>query len=204
MNRRVELSRLRCTRAGLLRATLGGGAVVAGGAATASWTGGWAPAAAPSKSTDVKVLNLFLLLEQVQESLYREALQEGRLEGGLEEFARTVGDQERKHVALLTKRLGGDARERPQSNFGDAVTDPKRFQDVAIKLEEATIAAFISQGANLTRDAVAAVVPLVSVEARQVAWVRDLAGMSPAPRAADPPRDADQILDELRKEGFIQ
>lgn len=204
MNRWAEPSRLRWTRAGLLRAALGGGAVVAGGAATASWTGGGAPGAAPSKSTDTKILNLFLLLEQVQEGLYREAVDGGKLKGKLEEFARTVGGQESEHVALLTERLGGNARERPQSDFGDAVADSERFQDVAIKLEEATIAAFISQGANLTRDALAAVVPLVSVEARQVAWVRDLAGVSPAPRAADPPRDADQILDELRGQGFIQ
>ena len=188
----------------MLRAALGGGAVVAGGAATASWTGGGAPAAAPSKSTDVSILNIFLLLEQVQEGFYLEAVRAGRLDGRLGDFARIVGAQERKHVALLTERLGGRARGRPQSDFGDAVADPERFQDAAIKLEEATIAAFISQGANLTRDALAAVVPLVSVEARQVAWVRDLAGVSPAPRAADPARAADEILDELREARFIR
>src|SRR5688572_32161233 len=39
---------------------------------------------------------------------------------------------------------------------------------------------------------------LISVEARQVAWLRDLAGISPAPRAADPARKADAVLRELR------
>jgi ferritin-like protein len=102
------------------------------------------------------------------------------------------------------ERLGGRARGRPRSDFGAAVTDPKKFRDAAIMLEESTIAAFISQGANLTRDALAEVVPMVSVEARQVAWVRDLAGVSPAPRAADPARDSKDILDDLRRQGFIQ
>ena len=203
MNRPDEGSGRRWTRASLLRAALGGSAVVAGGAATASWIGGDAPLAAPSESADVEILNLFLLLEQVQEGFYREVVRSGRVQGPLQTFARTVGAQESEHVALLTDRLGGRARGRPQSDFGDAASDPERFQDAAIKLEEATIAAFISQSANLTRDALAAVVPLVSVEARQVAWVRDLAGVSPAPRAADPARDSNEILDELRNEGFI-
>jgi hypothetical protein len=194
----------RWTRARLLRATLGGATVVAGGAATASWTGGGAPAAAPSANADVEILNLFLLLEQVQQSFYGDAIRKGRLDAELERFASTVGAQEEKHVALLTKRLGRHARSRPRSDFGAAVTDPKQFQDAAIMLEESTIAAFISQGANLTRDALAAVVPLVSVEARQAAWLRDLAGVSPAPRAADPARNSDEIIADLRRQGFIQ
>jgi hypothetical protein len=180
------------TRAQMLGAAIGGGAAVAGVAV-----------AAPSASTDVEILNLFLLLEQVQERFYGEALRAARLQGDLRTYAGTVGAQETQHVALLSKRLGGRARPRPQSDFGDAVTDPERFQAAAIKLEESTIAAYIAQGANLTRDALAAIVPLVSVEARQAAWVRDLAGVSPAPRVADLARDRDDVLNELRGEGFI-
>ena len=44
---------------------------------------------------------------------------------------------------------------------------------------------------------------LIPVEARQVAWLRDLAGVSPAPRAADPARNADAVLQELRDKGYI-
>ena len=46
--------------------------------------------------------------------------------------------------------------------------------------------------------------PIVSVEARQAAWIRDLAGVDPAPRAADPPRDAQDVLDGLRAEGLLR
>ena len=203
MSRPDEPSRRAWTRAGVLRAALGGSAVVAGGAASATWVGGGPPAAAPSESTDVRILNLFLLLEQVQENFYREAVRSGKLDEARQTFARTAGAQESEHVALLTDRLGRRARQRPKSDFGDTTSDPERFQDAAIKLEEATIAAYIAQGANLTRVELTAVGPVVSVEARQVAWVRDLAGVSPAPRAADPPRDSAEILKELREEGFI-
>jgi hypothetical protein len=50
---------------------------------------------------------------------------------------------------------------------------------------------------------VAAISPLVSVEARQVAWVRDIAGVLPAPQAADPARKPDDVLADLRKRGLI-
>ena len=69
--------------------------------------------------------------------------------------------------------------------------------------EELTIAAYIGQGANLTRGAVGPVGTLLSVEARQVAWLLDLAGKLPAPHAADPPGKPEEILGELRKRRFI-
>ena len=50
----------------------------------------------------------------------------------------------------------------------------------------------------------ASVATLVSVEARQVAWVRDLAQTSPAPNAADAARPADEIIADLRDGGFIE
>ena len=45
---------------------------------------------------------------------------------------------------------------------------------------------------------------MVSVEARQVAWLRDLAGVSPAPRAADPARSVQDVVAELRQKGVIR
>ena len=191
------------TRAGLFRRAAAGGAVVAGGAVIGAREDGGASLAAPSADTDAEILNLFLLLEYLQEAFYREALQKARLTGDLKEFAGSVGRQESEHVAFLTKRLGGRARARPRPDFGDALSAPERFRAVAIELEELTIAAYIGQGANLTRSAVGAVGTLLSVEARQVAWLLDLAGESPAPRAADPPRKPDDVLRELRKRGFL-
>ena len=194
----------RWTRARLLRTAAGGGAALAGGAVIGRLGGQATSIAAPSEETDTEILNLFLLLEYVQEGLYEEALRVGRLTGDLQEFASTVSAQETEHVGLLDTQLGTRARAKPTLDFGDALESAERFRDRAIELEEAAVAAYIGQSANLTDEALASVAPIVSVEARQVAWVRDLAGVSPAPRAADPGRKADEILEDLRSRGYIR
>ena len=103
-----------------------------------------------------------------------------------------------------SEQLGGSTSTRPRTDFGEALADPDRFRETAIELEEATLGAYIGQGGNLTRPAVAAIAGLISVEARQVAWVRDLAGVSPAPNAADPARKPEAVLSDLRKRGYIE
>jgi hypothetical protein len=191
------------TRAGLLRAALAGGAVATGGAVMAA-SDGDAPLAAASDRLDAEILNLFLKLEYVQDAFYREALRADRLDGELLTYARTVGEQEGRHVAFLRRRLGDRAEGPPQSDFGHLLDTADDFRDSAIELEEATIAAYIGQAANLRRSTLASVATLVSVEARQAAWIRDIAGISPAPRAADPARSADAILADLRERGFLR
>jgi hypothetical protein len=193
----------RWTRARLLQGALGGGALVAGGAAIGVRSGGTS-LAAPSKDMDAEILRLLLLLERVQEAFYTAALERVGLEGKLLRYAEIVGHQESEHVEFLVKQLGGSLPPPPRSDFGDSVTDPKRFRRAAIELEEATLAAYIGQGANLTRSAMSAIAPMISVEARQAAWVRDLAGVSPAPRVADAARRPEAVLSDLRKRGFIQ
>jgi hypothetical protein len=193
----------RWTRGAALRALAGAGAVVAAGAAAGARGGGSSLLAAPSEDTDAEILNVFLLLEHVHEDFYRQALEGKRLGGDLRAFASTVAGQESAHVALLTRRLGDRAQPRPQTDFGAVLDSAEAFRETAIELEEATISAYIGQGANLQRRTVAPVATLVSVEARQVAWIRDIAGVSPAPRAADPARKADVVIAELRDRGFI-
>jgi ferritin-like protein len=192
------------TRASLFRAAVAGSAVAAGGAVMATGRRDDASLAASSKSLDADILNLFLSLEYVQEGFYRAAVDADRLDGDLLTFAKKVGGQEHDHVAFLQRKLGGRAGERPKSNFDDLVATPERFQDSAIELEESAIAAYIGQAANLRPATLADVATLVSVEARHAAWIRDLAGVSPAPRAADPARKPAEIRDDLRQKGFIE
>jgi hypothetical protein len=192
-----------CTRTALFRRAAAGGTVVAAGAWFGARSDAGTSLAAPTADTDAKILNFFLLLEHVQEAFYREALSRTRPKGALGEFARTVARQESEHVAFLTERLGSRARGRPKSDFGDALSTPERFRAAAIDLEETTIAAYIGQGANLTRDAVGEVGTLLSVEARQAAWILDLAGKSPAPNAADPAQKPGDVLAHLRRQGYI-
>jgi hypothetical protein len=194
----------RSTRGTLLRGAVTAGAVALGG--TTAWRrsrGDEAPLAAASDDMDAKILNLFLLLEDVQHAFYREAERRGRLDGDLLTFARTVGAEEREHVRFLRRRLGSHARRSPDTDFGDLLADAERFRDGAVELEEATIAAYIGQGANLRRQTLRAVAPLISVEARQAAWIRDLARANPAPRAADPARPPQDVVADLRRRGFL-
>jgi hypothetical protein len=189
------------TRGRLIRAAV---AVGAGGAVMAAAHDDDAPLAAPSETLDAKILNLFLSLEYVQDAFYREALRTDRLDGDLLTYTRTVSAQEGEHVAFLKRHLGGRADGPPKSAFGDLLATTDSFQDAAIELEEAAIAAYIGQAANLRRKTLASVATLVSVEARQAAWIRDIAKASPAPRAADPARSPDAILSDLRERGFIR
>jgi Ferritin-like domain len=191
------------TRGRFLRAALGGGAVVSGGIAFGSLRDDTAPGAATAPAHDAEVLNLFLTLEYVQQAFYEQAVRSGRLGGRLLEYARTVAGQEAQHVAMLRERLGSRADARPKSNAGDATSSPEEFQTAAVDLEEAVLAAFVGQGANLSKSTIVPVTTLISVEARQAGWIRDLAGVLPAPRAADPARKPDDVLDELRKKGLL-
>jgi hypothetical protein len=192
----------RWTRGQAVRAALG--AATAGGVLAGARMATDAAEAAPSAKQDVEILNLFLLLERVQEAFYREAVRKAGLDGGLLAFARAAAEQEHEHVAYLLDRLGSRARSQPSSDFGDALSSPERFSASAVELEEAAIAAYIGQAPNLTRGLVAKVASMLAVEARQVAWVRDLAGQNPAPRAADPAAKPAAVLADLRKRGFIR
>jgi non-specific serine/threonine protein kinase len=178
--------------------------VVAGGAAIGARPGSGTSLASPSANTDAGILNLFLRLERVQEAFYTQAIRDAGLDGALLAFARAVQTQEHEHVAFLDARLGSKARKQPASDFGELLSSPERFRAAAIELEEAAIAAYIGQAANLSRPLVASIATLVSVEARQVAWLRDIAGISPAPRAADPAQPGQAVLADLKKRGLLR
>jgi rubrerythrin len=180
---------------------LAAGAAAAGALALSSRRGG-DPLAA-SRTDDADILAVFLTLEQVQEDLYRRALEAGHIDGELRELATAVADQEREHARLLLAHLDDRTPPRAQTDFGGATDSPEAFLRTAIALEEAAIATYVGQAANLGRRQLASIARLVSVEARQAAWLRDLAGVSPAPRAADPARRADKVLDELRAKGWL-
>jgi hypothetical protein len=192
------------TRARALRAAVGGGVVVAGGAALGAAGALRTSAAAPSEQQDAEILNVFLVLERVQNAFYRDAVRRGRLRGELRRFAQTAGAHEAEHVRFLVERLGGRADAEPRVDFGDVSDRDEAFMSLAVELEEATLGAYIGQSANLTREEVGQVARMVAVEARHAAWIRDLAGEHPAPRAQDPPRDPADALARLRDRGYLR
>ena len=192
---------LRSRRDLLKVAIAGSGAVLLGGVAVERMLG--ATAAKPSASQDRQILNYALLLEYLQATFYAEALSHGGLKGELREFAEVVGSQEQAHVAFLKKALGANARQKPAFNFGEATRNPQKFGTTAQALEDAGVAAYNGQAANVTKPTLAAAIKIVSVEARHAAWIRDILGVAPAPKAADPGATVDEITAKLRSLGVL-
>jgi rubrerythrin len=159
--------------------------------------------AAPSAALDARIFNFALLLEYLQAAFYGDAVEKGQLKGEVRDFAETVAEHERQHVDYLRGALGRHARRRPSFSFGDATSDQRKFLETAVLLENTGVAAYNGQAASLTKKALAAAAEIVSVEGRHAAWISDLAGESPAPRAADPGASAREVVAALHKTGFL-
>jgi hypothetical protein len=112
-----------------------------------------------------------------------------------------VGEQERKHVALLQQILGDDASAEPSIDFDERTTSPEQVAATARLLEETASAAYIGQGANLTKRVMIDAARITSVEARHAAWIADILQKHPAPVAADPAKSPKQVFAALRKAG---
>jgi hypothetical protein len=184
----------------LERAVVGGGAIVAGGVLAT----GLAPrgATATSPALDRRVLRFLLELEELQKAFYSEARANGKLRGELREFAEVAGADEQAHVALLRKALGRHAPKPPRFDLGRTTADGKTFRETALRLEELAVAAYVGQAGNLSPKLVARAARVVSVDARHAAWIRDIAGVHPAPRAADPGQSAEKVREVRRELGI--
>jgi hypothetical protein len=191
----------RWSRAGLLRrAGLVGATLSAGGVLIARR----ALDASSAPSDDARVLQFALIVERLQEAFYKEANKSGALKGEVAEFSRTAGGHESEHVAFITKALAGAAAKPPTFDFGDTTSNEKKFVSTAVELEDLGLAAYNGQATNLSPKALAAAARIVSVEARHAAWIRDLAGDTPAPRPSDQPLTEAQVRAELKKTGFVK
>lgn len=163
-----------------------------------------AAAAAPSPAQDREIFNFALLLEYLQAAFYADAVRRGALTGDVLRFAQVVSEHERAHVDYLRKALGRHARGRPTFDFGKATRDERAFLDAGVLLENIGVLAYNGQAANLTKPALAAAAEIVSVEGRHAAWISDLAGVPPAPRAADVGAPSAEVVRNLQSTGFLK
>jgi rubrerythrin len=179
------------------------GSIALGAAAAGAFgrfgSGAAAATSRPSASQDRAILNFALLLEYLSAAFYNEALGNGVLRGEVREFAETAAGHERDHAAFLQRALGSHARPKPAVQFGTATQNARKFVSTAVELEDLSVAAYNGQAGNLTKPALAAAVKIVSVEGRHAAWIRDLAGLEPAPRAADPGADVSAVTNALKR-----
>jgi rubrerythrin len=163
-----------------------------------------AHAASPSPAQDREIFNFALLLEYLQAEFYSEAVRLGGLTGDVRRFAEVVAEHERAHVEFLRNALGAHARPKPTFDFGKATQNERSFLDTAVMLENTGVAAYNGQAANLTKPALAAAAEIVSVEGRHAAWISDLAGVPPAPRAADAGATSSAVVRILQSTHFIK
>jgi hypothetical protein len=138
---------------------------------------------AAAQGGDTEILNFALTLEYLTAAFYTEAAQGGALSGETAEFARVVAGHERAHVDALRNALGGKATAAPRFDFGGATDSMARF---------------------VRSDAVlAAALGIHAVEARHAAWIREIAGLPPAPRAYDRALDRAAVVDMVVAIGFL-
>jgi len=191
----------RLTRRASLQLAAGGAAVAGVGLLAGPLT-----AASPASlgAVDVRVLNFALVLERLQERFYDLALQRAGLTGELRDFARVALAHERAHVSHLVDALGGRADAAPSFLLEDVTGDAKRFTATAIALEDLAVAAYNGQVTNVSRPVLKVAAEIVSVEGRHAAWIRDLAGRLPAPRAADPLASTRDVLQRLGSMRLVQ
>jgi hypothetical protein len=186
------------TRAAFLRRCLiGSGALLAATAAPAS-------AASPSNAQDISIIQFALTLEYLQAAFYTEVVRNNVLTGALADQARIVGGHERAHVQALRRVLGAKAAPSPFFNFAGATESPDAFRRTAVAFEDLAVAAYKGQAPLIdSKQYLAALLAIHSVEARHAAWIRRLAGKLPAPTAFDQPITRDAALKLVDATHFI-
>jgi hypothetical protein len=129
----------------------------------------------------------------------------GALDGELALFAKVVGAHERAHVAALKQALGRKAVKRPRFDFRGTTESARKFAATAQTLEDTGVAAYKGQAPKIRANGLlTAALAIHAVEARHAAWIRDIRGGAPAPRAFDRPMTKGQVLAAVAATKFIR
>ena len=185
------------TRAAFLGKAVVGGAALLGALAV--------PAAGEAaEASDVAILNYALTLEYLQSSFYTEAERLGAIRGELKRVPRQLGAVERAHVTALKQALGKAAAKRPAFNFRGVTEDNTKFLKTAVAFEDLGAAAYKGQAARIKSPALlAAAIAIHSVEARHAAWMRFLAGETPAAAAFDEGKPISEVRGIVASTHFV-
>ena len=179
------------------RAVVGSAALLGALAAPASARGATA-------ASDVAILNYALTLEYLQAAFYTETERLGAIRGKLQPVPRQLGAVERAHVAAIRKVLGRAAVKRPAFDFRGVTENQTKFLKTAVAFEDLAAAAYKAQAARIKSPALlAAAVSIHSVEARHAAWMRFLAGVTPAASAFDEGKSIPEVKSIVAATHFI-
>jgi hypothetical protein len=159
---------------------------------------------AATSPSDTAILNFALTLEYLQAGFYTETQRLGAIGAELARVPRQLGSVERAHVTALRNVLGRAAVKRPSFDFRGATEDQEAFLKTAVAFEDLGAAAYKGQATRVDSPALlAAAVAIHSVEARHAAWMRYLAGTTPAGRAFDEPKREFEVRDIVASTRFI-
>ena len=96
------------------------------------------------------------------------------------------------------------AVKRPHFDFRGATEDAERFRKTAVAFEDLAVAAYKGQAPNIqSRPLLVAALGIHTVEARHAAWIRRLAGVTPAADAFDEPRSLQSTLAIVADTHFV-
>ncbi len=186
------------TRADFFRKALIGGGALAAALETS------AVAQPRNTANDVAILRFDLGLEYLQAAMYSEAERLGEVKPETLEWSRVVGANERGHVQAIRGLLGKDAVKSPSFNFRGVTEDDRLFTETAVAFEDLTAALLKTQSVQLdSREVLAAVATLHSVEARHAAWIRHIAGIVPAADAFDEPTSKAKVVRLVESTNFV-
>ena len=190
------------TRESFLRkAGIGTGALLGGGAFLGALP---AVAGAATAKSDVAILNFALTLEYLEAAFYNQSVASGAIKGDLANFARVARAHENAHVAFLRNALGTAAVKQPKFNFKGTTSNQAQFAATAQVLEDTGVAAYLGQAGNIkSKKILGAAGSILAVEARHAGWIRQINGVSGAPRSFEGPRTKAQILAAVKGTGFI-
>ncbi len=177
---------------------------VIGGGALAAVLETSAVAQPRNTAKDVAILRFDLGLEYLQAAMYSEAERLGEVKPETLEWSRVVGANERGHVQAIRGLLGKDAVKSPSFNFRGVTEDDRLFTETAVAFEDLTAALLKTQAVQFdSRELLAAVATLHSVEARHAAWIRHIAGIVPAADALDEPTSKAKVVKLVESTNFI-
>jgi hypothetical protein len=187
------------TRAGFLRGAALGGAALLGALE--------APGAAAASVTDLQILNFCLNFERLQATFYTQAQQIGtiaKMSARKQTWAQTLGAHERAHVRIIKHVLGKKAGPSPFFDFGTANETDAAFTRTAVAMEDLTVALLTGVTPVIhERGLTAALMGLLTVEARHAAWARNIVRTLPAPAAFDAPKTLVEVRGAVARTHFI-